>query len=243
MFLVISGFLITRILVHDAGTAGGISLPRFYARRARRILPALFCTTVFTSIGAFLLFTPEECSRFGASMLFAVLNLANVYFCSGTQYYAVGPEIDVPNEAREIRGPGDRVPAARDHRRMSRLDRLRGDQLLAVIEPVAEFQAHPFSKVARARADAAGRRLQIWFALALGLRDMSHSLSKSTDGPGFLAPRGLPVLKVRACCTGDPAHPLADQHDGLLAARQVQTGNRPATLSATPPNAEAAAEE
>jgi len=40
VFFVISGFLITGLLVREAGARGRISLAHFYARRARRILPA-----------------------------------------------------------------------------------------------------------------------------------------------------------------------------------------------------------
>ncbi len=41
IFLVVSGYLITALLVHEHRTAGGIRLGRFWARRARRLLPAL----------------------------------------------------------------------------------------------------------------------------------------------------------------------------------------------------------
>ena len=41
VFFVISGYLITRILVNEL-ERGNFSLARFYERRARRILPALF---------------------------------------------------------------------------------------------------------------------------------------------------------------------------------------------------------
>lgn len=41
MFFVLSGFLITRLLLEERATTGSISLPRFYARRALRLLPAL----------------------------------------------------------------------------------------------------------------------------------------------------------------------------------------------------------
>ncbi|HVX15439.1 MAG TPA: acyltransferase [Pirellulales bacterium] len=40
VFFVISGFLITSLLLREADTCGGISLGRFYGRRALRILPA-----------------------------------------------------------------------------------------------------------------------------------------------------------------------------------------------------------
>lgn len=41
VFFVLSGFLITSLLLEEQGARGGISLVSFYARRARRILPAL----------------------------------------------------------------------------------------------------------------------------------------------------------------------------------------------------------
>lgn len=40
VFFVLSGFLITRLLLDEWHATGGISLPRFYARRALRLLPA-----------------------------------------------------------------------------------------------------------------------------------------------------------------------------------------------------------
>ena len=39
VFFVLSGFLITSLLVRERESDGGISLGAFYARRARRILP------------------------------------------------------------------------------------------------------------------------------------------------------------------------------------------------------------
>jgi peptidoglycan/LPS O-acetylase OafA/YrhL len=41
VFFVISGFLITGLLVAELRETGSISLSRFYARRVRRLLPAL----------------------------------------------------------------------------------------------------------------------------------------------------------------------------------------------------------
>src|SRR5881227_526828 len=41
IFFVLSGYLITAILVSEFAATGGISLKKFYARRALRILPAV----------------------------------------------------------------------------------------------------------------------------------------------------------------------------------------------------------
>ena len=47
VFFVISGFLITGLLLREVESSGGISLRGFYARRIRRLLPsaALFCSS------------------------------------------------------------------------------------------------------------------------------------------------------------------------------------------------------
>jgi peptidoglycan/LPS O-acetylase OafA/YrhL len=50
VFFVVSGFLITRLLVRDIGKAGARSLPNFWARRARRLLPASALVILFTVI-------------------------------------------------------------------------------------------------------------------------------------------------------------------------------------------------
>ena len=48
VFFVLSGFLITGLLVRELAATGRISLPRFYARRARRLLPAAALTLLAT---------------------------------------------------------------------------------------------------------------------------------------------------------------------------------------------------
>lgn len=49
IFFVISGFLITTLLIGEQRKAGRINLRQFWLRRARRILPALFITILLTS--------------------------------------------------------------------------------------------------------------------------------------------------------------------------------------------------
>lgn len=52
VFFVISGYLITGLLVREAERDGRISIPRFYARRARRLLPAATLVLVATALAA-----------------------------------------------------------------------------------------------------------------------------------------------------------------------------------------------
>ncbi|KWX24811.1 hypothetical protein AFM11_09175 [Mycolicibacterium wolinskyi] len=50
VFFVISGFLITRMLVNEARTSGRLRMRRFYARRARRLLPAAAVVLVASAV-------------------------------------------------------------------------------------------------------------------------------------------------------------------------------------------------
>src|SRR5215210_4059397 len=52
VFFVVSGFLITGILLADYGRTGSISLGAFYVRRARRILPAAALTLIAVDLVA-----------------------------------------------------------------------------------------------------------------------------------------------------------------------------------------------
>ena len=52
IFFTLSGFLITTLLLIEAENSGRISLPDFWGRRARRLLPALLVTLVAVSIFA-----------------------------------------------------------------------------------------------------------------------------------------------------------------------------------------------
>ena len=52
---VLSGFLITSLLLVEARANGSVSLVKFYLRRARRLLPAAALTLLVTDIAAFFL--------------------------------------------------------------------------------------------------------------------------------------------------------------------------------------------
>ncbi len=59
-FFVLSGFLITSLLLVEAGDRGRISLRAFWGRRARRLLPALVCMLGAVALYAWLLAKPDE---------------------------------------------------------------------------------------------------------------------------------------------------------------------------------------
>jgi peptidoglycan/LPS O-acetylase OafA/YrhL len=87
IFFVISGFLITGILARELAE-GRFSLARFYERRVRRILPALFAAVTATGLAAWLLFLPEDLSQFGKSAIATLAFACNFLFARQVDYFA-----------------------------------------------------------------------------------------------------------------------------------------------------------
>ena len=50
LFFVLSGFLITSLLIEERQSTGGVGFGAFWARRAKRLLPALFVMLVVVSV-------------------------------------------------------------------------------------------------------------------------------------------------------------------------------------------------
>src|SRR3989442_10652423 len=63
LFFVISGFLITSLLIGELQRSGRIALAGFYGRRARRLFPAL-AAVLALAVGAMALFRPGDLVRF-----------------------------------------------------------------------------------------------------------------------------------------------------------------------------------
>src|ERR1035438_1466660 len=91
VFFVISGFLITGQLVRELRTGGRISFVAFYARRARRILPAAMLTVIVTAVASALLLNPLAAKRALGDVLPAIYFGANVHFAAqGADYFNAG---------------------------------------------------------------------------------------------------------------------------------------------------------
>ncbi|GAA2623226.1 acyltransferase family protein [Paractinoplanes durhamensis] len=87
VFFVISGFLITSLLLREAESTGRISVPRFYARRAMRLLPAAAVVLVATLVAARLLLPLTRLGEFAKDALAATGYVANLRFAeAGTDY-------------------------------------------------------------------------------------------------------------------------------------------------------------
>jgi peptidoglycan/LPS O-acetylase OafA/YrhL len=86
IFFVISGYLITEVLLRD-WRVGEFSIARFYERRARRILPALFTVMAFSSVLAIAIMVPPDLKQFAASVLAAATFWSNFIFWAQDGYF------------------------------------------------------------------------------------------------------------------------------------------------------------
>lgn len=92
VFFVISGFLITSILLEEF-EQGRFSVAGFYERRARRILPALAFMLLLALPAAWMSMLPSQLKDFGQSIVATVGFAANMYFWLTQDYWAQAAEI------------------------------------------------------------------------------------------------------------------------------------------------------
>ncbi len=87
VFFVISGFVITGVLLRERSSTGRTSLAHFYARRSRRILPAATLVILVTVVATYLVLGVIAGNRTAVDSRWAELFLANFHFASaGTNY-------------------------------------------------------------------------------------------------------------------------------------------------------------
>ncbi len=86
VFFVISGYLITQI-IHAEQREGRFSFGEFYARRARRILPALFAVLVATVAAGWWLQLPSDYRGTLRAAVAAVFSASNLLFWSSNRGY------------------------------------------------------------------------------------------------------------------------------------------------------------
>lgn len=86
MFFVISGFLITNIIVKQV-RAGSFSLLHFFERRVRRLIPSLYVMLAFSSIAAIALLPHTDLRPFAHSLMSSLLMAANIFFLFSNNYF------------------------------------------------------------------------------------------------------------------------------------------------------------
>ena len=87
IFFVISGYLITTLLLTELDRTGQISILKFYERRARRLLPALLVVMLASLPFAWHYLMPEQLVDFAKSLVYSLLFASNFYWDSSLQQY------------------------------------------------------------------------------------------------------------------------------------------------------------
>src|SRR5262249_20811681 len=87
VFFVISGFLISGI-IFDELRRDEFTLRKFYARRVRRLFPALSVVLAASAFAGWWFLLPEDMSRLGKQMLSSTAFVSNFYFWFQTGYFS-----------------------------------------------------------------------------------------------------------------------------------------------------------
>lgn len=93
LFFVLSGFLITGLLVKEIESTGTVNFASFYARRARRLIPAAAFIVVATLLVAQFIYAPQELVALTKDAITTSLYASNLWFAHiSTDYLAAGAE-------------------------------------------------------------------------------------------------------------------------------------------------------
>lgn len=92
IFFAISGYLIGGIIFGEV-SAGRFSFAEFYARRARRILPALFVVVIFTCLAGLMLLSAAELRAAAMQSVAALAGASNLHFWSDAGYFAESSDL------------------------------------------------------------------------------------------------------------------------------------------------------
>jgi peptidoglycan/LPS O-acetylase OafA/YrhL len=99
VFFVISGYLITCVLLENRERTGSVGLKQFWFRRARRLLPALFALLLGT-LAVSVVFYPDEVAKLRGDSLAALGYITNWYFILDHQSYF--DEVGRPSLVRHL---------------------------------------------------------------------------------------------------------------------------------------------
>ena len=100
VFFVISGFLITQLLIDEVGERNSIDLRNFWARRARRILPMSILVTLATVVAGLFMLEPGKVRDLSAVGLGALGFCTNIVLFFRTSDYLSG--VTAPSSLRHF---------------------------------------------------------------------------------------------------------------------------------------------
>lgn len=93
VFFVLSGYLITNLLMREMEATNRVDFVGFYARRARRLLPALSLVLLATTLAGFVIYSPIE-QRIAATAVGATNVYASNFYFAVTAMNYLGPDAE-----------------------------------------------------------------------------------------------------------------------------------------------------
>lgn len=92
VFFVISGFLISGLIIRELQRTGTFSFSAFYARRLKRLAPVYLLVLLASGTAVMTLLTPLQAGRYVKDLIAAALYAANFNFAAQTSGYFADPE-------------------------------------------------------------------------------------------------------------------------------------------------------
>ena len=96
VFFVISGFLITGLLLREQLATGTIRLGRFWSRRAKRLLPAAFLTIVVTGVAVLVAVPSALWGQYGRELIASTVYLQNWELAANAVDYLASADAPSP---------------------------------------------------------------------------------------------------------------------------------------------------
>ena len=87
IFFVISGYLITSLILKEINQTNQFSFKNFYERRVRRILPVLLFALMLSSFATYFILTPLSLKDFGRTVISTIFFISNIYFWTTNTIY------------------------------------------------------------------------------------------------------------------------------------------------------------
>ena len=79
IFFVISGYLITSLILKEIYQTNQFSFKNFYERRIIRILPVLLFALIMSSIAVYFILAPPSLKDFGRTIITTIFFISNIY--------------------------------------------------------------------------------------------------------------------------------------------------------------------
>ena len=96
IFFVISGYLITGLIVREMEQTKTFAFTEFFIRRIRRLFPALLTMLILVSLASVLLLSPFEQTSQSISAGYASVWVSNIYFAfSNLDYFEASTETNL----------------------------------------------------------------------------------------------------------------------------------------------------